>query len=299
MYYPKSQILESLYTNGDEYWVIATKEAYTGNYFRTSDGKIYTGKNTEDKPNNALGPIQKLSPSPISKEESEVKITQWTATYKWQQQQSGRSVGLPPQPPVQIVPQPKDTDYSNGVFNRYFLYNPITKNTMETNRKTYEQFIGQIKGVQYEKYDAIKLPWELKGNREQVFRANKNTTLLIEKRGSYWEFNKYFKEKYTQYYQFGINENLYTGGGELRYVKNKKPYIGFYHLHPGKGPMVGSQHVDTFHESLEFIPTGSRFNPLPVTPQSGSIAEPTEEIEVSLGGPISSGGGSSGGGGGY
>ena len=29
------------------------------------------------------------------------------------------------------------------------------------------------------------------------------------------------KEKYTQYYQFDINENLYTGGGELRYVKNK------------------------------------------------------------------------------
>ena len=44
MYYPKSQILENLYANPGQFVEIASKEEYTGPYYKTSDGSFYTGK---------------------------------------------------------------------------------------------------------------------------------------------------------------------------------------------------------------------------------------------------------------
>ena len=53
------------------------------------------------------------------------------------------------------------------------------------------------------------------------------------------------------------NENLYTPGGEfLEEIKTpgyptvQRDYVGFYHIHPDKGPMVGSQHIDGPHNYL-------------------------------------------------
>ena len=37
--------------------------------------------------------------------------------------------------------------------------------------------------------------------------------------------------------------NLYTEGGEL-YYSDGQEYIGYYHIHPEKGPMEGPEHVD-------------------------------------------------------
>ena len=42
--------------------------------------------------------------------------------------------------------------------------------------------------------------------------------------------------------------NLYTSGGE--YLLNGVEYVGEYHIHPDKGPMVGAQHVSEPHEYL-------------------------------------------------
>ena len=50
-YYPLSQIKQNLYTNGGEYILSSTKEDYKGNYYTVSNGKKYTGKNPQDKPN--------------------------------------------------------------------------------------------------------------------------------------------------------------------------------------------------------------------------------------------------------
>ena len=45
-----------------------------------------------------------------------------------------------------------------------------------------------------------------------------------------------------------MQSNLYTYGGE--YLLNGVEYIGDYHIHPDKGPMVGAQHVPQPHEYL-------------------------------------------------
>ncbi len=46
MYYPKSQITPNLYTIGNELFLDG--ESYTGYYFKTSDGKFYSGKTPND-----------------------------------------------------------------------------------------------------------------------------------------------------------------------------------------------------------------------------------------------------------
>ena len=74
--------------------------------------------------------------------------------------------------------------------------------------------------------------------------------------------DKWFKNKFDQFFQFAENENLYTAGGEfLEEIKTpgyptvRKDYKGYYHIHPDKGPMVGRQHVDAPHNYLIPIPT--------------------------------------------
>ena len=46
-----------------------------------------------------------------------------------------------------------------------------------------------------------------------------------------------------------IRENLYTTGGEY-FTSSGTDYIGFYHIHPDKGPMVGANHIDSPHDYL-------------------------------------------------
>ena len=57
MYFPKSQIIENLYTNGGELKPFNTETEYTGYYFRTSDNRFFSGKNPDDTPNVPLIPI--------------------------------------------------------------------------------------------------------------------------------------------------------------------------------------------------------------------------------------------------
>ena len=45
-----------------------------------------------------------------------------------------------------------------------------------------------------------------------------------------------------------IQSNLFTNGGE--YLLNGENYVGSYHVHPDKGPMVGAFHVSQPHEYL-------------------------------------------------
>ena len=61
-YYPLSQIKTNLYTNGNEYVLnpndISTM--YSGYYWKTSDGKIYTGKTPQDVNIQQLYPISSI-----------------------------------------------------------------------------------------------------------------------------------------------------------------------------------------------------------------------------------------------
>ena len=44
MYYPKSKIQTNLYTNGYELAYLSTLDNYVGFYYKTYDGKYFSGK---------------------------------------------------------------------------------------------------------------------------------------------------------------------------------------------------------------------------------------------------------------
>jgi len=47
-----------------------------------------------------------------------------------------------------------------------------------------------------------------------------------------------------------VVEDLYTAGGLYRLEGTTDEFIGFYHIHPEHGPMVGPKHTSTSHGSL-------------------------------------------------
>ena len=112
-----------------------------------------------------------------------------------------------------------------------------------------------------------------------------------------------------------IKEDLYAEPGEFLVEGTNREYVGYYHLHPSKGPMVGAKHIPTFHSRLVPVDkSNSRYGvniiesdtPIPTTPvdtpsiprRSGESysSTPTAPTAPSSTGGSSTSGGSSGGG---
>tara|TARA_R110000851_G_scaffold307579_2_gene466196 strand:- start:11944 stop:15759 length:3816 start_codon:yes stop_codon:yes gene_type:complete len=54
--------------------------------------------------------------------------------------------------------------------------------------------------------------------------------------------------------KFGTEKGLYTSGNEYN-LSNGENYVGYYHVHPEKGAMVGAEHTDKSHDSLKALYT--------------------------------------------
>jgi len=300
MYYPKSQITTNLFTNGNEFTIASTGEIYTGPYYVTSNGDAYSNKSPNDKP------TQKLSKISVSNTLENPKLEAASSQFSpsdddnrnsyYEIQKGGIYSVVPdeptaPSPPKPLSPKPTDEEYELGEFTRYFGYKNSTQQTVETNKFNFDSLRDQSSLIQYELFTPISLTWMISGNKEKCAKTNFNLVRLKQTKEKLPGFSKYFEGKYDKYFKYGSNENLYSNGEELRYTKSKKPYIGFYHIHPDKGPMVGAQHINTPHEFLEFIPTGSTLNPIEPTIQSGSVDD-TSSLSPQ---PINYSGGGSGG----
>ena len=106
-----------------------------------------------------------------------------------------------------------------------------------------------------------------------------------------------------------VRTNLYTNGGRYKIAGTNEEYIGFYHVHPEKGAMVGAVHVSESHSRL--IPILGEISTTSTTSTSGTSPVPTPanlSIEDNStqtltdgggGGYSGGGGGASSGGGGY
>tara|TARA_B100000900_G_scaffold399253_1_gene401586 strand:- start:1837 stop:2757 length:921 start_codon:yes stop_codon:yes gene_type:complete len=306
MYYPKSQITTNLYTNGNEFIIASTSKVYIGPYYITSNGDAYSNKSPNDRPTEKLSRISvsnsikpklpNTTPSPAS--EFTPSDDDNRNSY-YEIEKGGIYSVVPdqptaPSPPRSIAPTPTDEEYELGEFTRYFGYKNSTQQTIETNKFDFDSLKDQSSLIQHDLFTPIFLTWMISGDKEKCSKTNFNLVRLKQSKEKLPGFSKYFEGKYDKYFKYGSNENLYSDGTELRFSKSKKPYIGFYHIHPEKGPMVGAQHVPTPHEFLEFITTGSILNPIEPTIQTGSVDD-----TPSLAPPVNYSGGSIGGGGGY
>jgi|TARA_B110000238_G_scaffold190930_1_gene224597 hypothetical protein len=254
MYYPKSQIKTNLFTSGDEYVYLGTNNIYSGSYFITGDGKIFTGLNSNNKPNDPLEPSSiNLNDFPIDNSELEDFPDSYDIIdddYYWAKGIDQNQVTPMPKPPIQITPLPSKKEYSIGEIQRYFTSKINEIKYTEVNESQYTSFLNNEPTVLNSLYTTFQLPWVITGNRSKAYNVNMKTVNRIQNNFKLQGFKSYFKGRYDQLFRYTSQDNLYTEGNEFKSIVTGKMFKGYYHIHPNKGPMEGRQHTIKKHNVL-------------------------------------------------
>jgi len=250
MYYPKSQITTNLSTNGKEFQLVETDEYYIGSYFKTSDGRFYTGKTPQDGNNKLLvqNPINNPN-TPILSINSDTNY--FTNILPPSYLNASKSELILPPPPQGNIVFPTEEDYETGEYQRYFLKHNINNIYLEVNQSTYNNFFNLNPSVQYQLYTAIQISWILVGKPIEVYEINRNIALLYEKENKIMGFSNFFKGRYLKYYRPLKNEYYSTRGGELKVQDTNENYEGYYHVYSTRGViMEGRFHTGSPHKVL-------------------------------------------------
>ena len=297
-YYPLSQIKTGFYTNGNEFILSSNEDEYVGPYYKTSNGRRFTGLNSNDPTTELLilAPgVEDLDPfsgTSVIEQANDEDVPKTTNPSFWIIQDGGyrkEEVSKAGQSPVQLQPKPTQKDYKLGEYQRYFLKRVNNNQYIETDKITYKKYTEQSSDVQFALFTPISLPWELTGKREEVYKINLKTVENVKKLNGLVGFVKYFNGQFSKYYLFASNENLFTDGTQFKNRKTQRPYRGRYHIHPEKGPMVGAEHVSSPHDYLDPITELSTITEMTSSYQQ-STPPPTETTIIQ---------GSGGSGGGY
>lgn len=233
-YFPKSKvnIKEALI---GEFRYKNSKEPFNGKYLELSTGRFYEGtdvinlgreivKIAEEPSNNIIGSSydsQKFSIlSP--KKKKFLKNTKTIPTNK---------------------NIPTEEDYQRGYYTRYFVRRiNQPKGYIEVNFDVVKK-LQEKKDYDYNLYEVGSIIWALKNGTR---KTNYSNLQLLE------QTFPYISTLFPIMNEFEIIDGpLTTTGGEL-YYEDGREYIGPYHIHPDKGPMVGAQHVSEPHALLKY-----------------------------------------------
>jgi len=199
-YYPLSQITTNLYTNGETFVYLNTFNPYKGYYWKTSKGQFFTGKTPQDTPTQEIvefkDPINDTfnnpnNPSPVNKvnyfsKYDEIKnIDSLKVTYL----------------PLYSPNIPTEQDYTNGEYRRYFCKKSNEIIYIEINKETYDKLVAKDSTILYQLYRPFNIPWQLTGDKEQVYKTNKNITQLVSTQGNFPMLVEYLKNDFVKYYK--------------------------------------------------------------------------------------------------
>jgi hypothetical protein len=216
MYYPQSQITSNLYTNGNEFSIKGANSSYIGDYWKVSSGKYYTGKNPQDTPNQELVRFtsdrsQIVSDPAIAV--SEIALA-YDSPYVFNENLYNENEILtylnlkkksiakyPIIIPTYSATLPTQNDYQIGEFRRYFCKKTNEIIYLEISKETYNKLVAQDPKIDFSLYIPFNLPWQLTGNKEQVYKTNKNITELTSTRQKLPMLSKYLKMDFTKYYK--------------------------------------------------------------------------------------------------
>tara|TARA_R110001592_G_scaffold353018_1_gene651577 strand:+ start:2422 stop:3639 length:1218 start_codon:yes stop_codon:yes gene_type:complete len=140
--------------------------------------------------------------------------------------------------------KPTDKDYINGNYTRYFSKKYDLDNYFEIDESTYNSLSQKKSTFDSNLYQVFSIKWSLGKDAQEI-----NTNVISRYERSLPGIQSLFNDP-TEYTQT-IKNNLYTEGNEL-YFKNGNEYIGEYHIHPIKGPMVGPVHIKESHSNLYY-----------------------------------------------
>ena len=199
-YYPSSQIITNLKTNGNEFVNEFSNLPYKGNYWKNSKGEFFTGKTPLDPPIEKLVPIEDNIPpinlTPIKPLE-ESKYSYWTI----EETKYNSPLNTPTKLPSSISPSPTPEDYEFGEIERYFLKKRNEVKYKEINQEEWKKYVDNNPNVPFQLFLPFRILWEISGDKDKVFNTNKNTVERAIQRFKLLGFKSYLKERYTQFYK--------------------------------------------------------------------------------------------------
>lgn len=207
MYYPNSQIKTNIYTNGGELVFKANNEDYIGFYWKTSDGKFYTGKNPQDKSIQELVLITSLSNPSISNQTSEafevepqpnlISNTDLSLRYnKLNNKFLGDKII-----PNSFNPFPTQEEYTLGEFTRYFCKKANEYTYTEINKDNFTKLSTKDNSYLWQLYIPFKFQWTISGEEKTVYNLNKNITQFMMNKFKLNMLNKFLKEDYLKFWK--------------------------------------------------------------------------------------------------
>ena len=287
-YIPENNIVKGFYSDRD-FFINKTTNLYIGPYWTLLDGTPYTGE-TFSPESSLLIPVSEIIGEDNVEEIPDNFLNDDTAIFNY----LNNTVRDVPQPYNLILNQ---SEKKLDTINRYFVKKTDKYQYFEINYESFSLIKSGAGNIAWDRYSAVQLSWAINGDSTQVNRINKQTVKEIEMKfstkfpnGKLWlGFSTIFKNNYLQFYQ-GVITNLSTLGNEYK-TKDGKEYMGPYHIHPEKGPMVGAEHVMTPHDYLYPIKRKIKPTQQNIIPQTPS---PTYTPPTPPGGGISGGGGGGG-----
>jgi hypothetical protein len=196
-YLPLSQIKSNLYTKGGEFYVKSNQQLYKGYYYKTSTGQYYSGKTPQDKPSVLLVSYKEE----ITDIDTPFITNTNNSVWSIQEINYQKDVNPAPTTPTSTYPNPKQSDYKLGEFERYFLSKNNEIKFKEVNLFTYNQYLTKDPSVSFQIFSPIKLSWGLTGNREKTYTINYNTVKRISLNLKLRGFVEYFQGRFTQFYK--------------------------------------------------------------------------------------------------
>ena len=191
-YYPKSQILTNLYTNGGEYVLSSTNQEYIGSYYELSSGQKYSGKSPIYKPNILLIPFQN---NDVKKVDSKVDPPLVNTINNYPNSTPAEELIFLPQ---YNQPLPTPDDYKKGMFTRYFCKKNNEHKYLELDQITYNKLLSKDPSILWSLYTPFSIPWKITSDSSQNSSYNQSSVSKLRNSGKYVGFFSYIRD-YSQY----------------------------------------------------------------------------------------------------
>lgn len=216
MYIPKNKIVTNLYTNGDEFIFLNNSSPYSGYYWKTSEGKFFTGKNPEEKPTNEIVKIKNIETG-VDEFKPQSRIALVDAPTPFINENDGpfseelllkysriKNLDLN-KPNIKFLPYnaypiPTEEEYDLGIFERYFCVKVNENIFLELEQEVYNSLTSKNPEWVWELYIPFSIPWTLIGEEQEVRKTNQSIVLLQEQRLKRKGFKEFLKNDFLKYW---------------------------------------------------------------------------------------------------
>lgn len=213
-YLPKNRIIPNLYANPQQLIYKKNNKEYTGFYYKTYDGKFFTGKTPEDKPNEELDVYPKHENLDLTKRISKLAIIDApTPFFELGNKEYNENLiinynklkGIKNNDlmekflPTEFYPTPTIEEIKFGEFNRFFCIKRNEIKYKEISKDTYDNLLQENPKWGWELYKPFSIKWKLKGTLEEIYTFNKSSVEIIEQKLKLSNFKEYINKEYTKY----------------------------------------------------------------------------------------------------